>query len=309
MTPRDISVAIPTYQREKVLIDTIETLLGSTGELELLIIDQTPAHEAWTTARLGELSAAGRVRWLKLDAPSIPHAMNVALLEATRPVVLFLDDDVEPAAGLVAAHAASYDDPALWAVVGQVLQPGELPTTANGRYRRDGLRAFLDFPFNSTEKAWVTNVMAGNLSVRRERALAAGGFDENFVGAAYRFETEFCRRLCRSGGRVLFQPNARLRHLRVASGGTRAHGDHLTSPSSAHGVGDYYFALREGFGWESVAYMVWRPLRKIRARFYVRRPWWIPVGLLGEVRAFVLAVRLFQRGPRYVVPPRVLRRR
>ena len=33
--------------------------------------------------------------------------------------------------------------------------------------------------------------MGGNFSVRRRFALTLGGFDEQFVGAAYRFEADF----------------------------------------------------------------------------------------------------------------------
>jgi GT2 family glycosyltransferase len=295
----DVTVAVPTYQRESVLIDTLQALARS-SPAEILVVDQTAVHEGDTDTRLRAMATQGRIRWLRLDQPSIPHAMNVALIEARHPLVLFVDDDIEPADGLLAAHAASYDDPQTWAVVGQVLQPGETPVPAGKSFRTTGLRAFLDFPFNSVEPAWVTNVMAGNLSVRRERALSIGGFDENFVGAAYRFETEFCRRLCDRGGRVLFQPRASIRHLRAARGGTRVHGDHLTSPSPAHGVGDYYFALRQGLSLESIGYILARPLRKMWARFYLRRPWWIAVGLIGELRALLLAVRLARRGPRYL---------
>jgi GT2 family glycosyltransferase len=140
--------------------------------------------------------------------------------------------------------------------------------------------------------------MAGNLSVRRDRAIAVGGFDENFVGTAFRFETEFCRRLIAAGGRVLFQPTARILHLRAPRGGTRSYGNHLTSASAAHGVGDYYFALRGGLTVEALAYIAWRPLRQVRTRFHLRRPWWIAPKLVGEMRALAWAIRLARRGPR-----------
>jgi GT2 family glycosyltransferase len=303
MTPRDVTVAVPTYERESVLVDTIQALVARGGAGEILVVDQTARHEPGTEECLRDLAGRGRIRWRRLDRPSIPHAMNVALLEATRPLVLFVDDDVEPSDVLVAAHAASYDDAETWAVVGQILQPGEHPAGALRRYRTHGLRSHLDFPFNSVDPAWVSNVVACNFSMRRAQALQVGGFDENFVGAAYRFETEFCRRLLGAGGRVLFQPQAALRHLRVPSGGTRARGSHLNTLSPAHGVGDYYFALRHGVTLESLLYILWRPLRQVRTRFHLRRPWWIPLSLIAEVRAFVLALRLLRRGPRYVVVP------
>ena len=301
MTPADVTVAIPTYQRESVLVNTLNAITQS-GAGEVLIVDQTARHEASTEERLRDLAAQGSIRWLRLDRPSIPHAMNVALVEAKRPLVLFLDDDIEPAPDLVAAHVQGFADPLTVAVVGQVLQPGESPTRAVRGYCETGLRAFLDFPFNSIEPVWVKNVMAGNLSVRRVRALEAGGFDENFVGSAYRFETEFCRRLSGGGGRVLFQPAARIRHLRAPTGGVRIHGDHLASPSPAHGVGDYYFALRHGLGIESIAYVLRRPIREVSTRFHLRRPWRIPPSLVAEGKAFIMAVRLLRRGPRLVPP-------
>jgi GT2 family glycosyltransferase len=303
MTPDDVTVAIPTYKREEVLVATLEALLAQEGRPDLLVVDQTTEHEPATRERLESLDRGGHIRWVRLSEPSIPKAMNLALLQATRPLILFLDDDIRPAPGLVAAHAESYTEASTWAVSGQILQPGQEPDPGHRRFRTSGLRAFLEFPFNSTEPAWVANVMAGNLSVRRRQALEVGGFDENFVGAAFRFETEFCRRLGSAGGRILFQPRARIHHLRAERGGTRSYGSHLTSFSPAHSVGDYYFALRHGLTLESVGYILWRPIRHVRTRFHLRRPWWIVPKLVGEARALVWAVRLARRGPRYVPAP------
>lgn len=306
-TPCDVTVAIPTYERGAVLLDTLAALLADGARAaapEILVVDQTPRHPPEVETALADFEREGRARRVRLPQPSITVAMNTALIEARRPLVLFLDDDVVPAPGLVAAHAAAYTDDATWAVAGQVLQPGEEPLPASQRVvcTTTGLRAYLDFPFRSAVRAFVANGMAGNLSVRRERALAVGGFDRNFIGVAYRFETEFCRRLCRGGGRILFEPAASLRHLRAARGGTRAHGSHLTSASPLHGVGDYYFALREARGRQRWAYVLRRPVRELAARFYLRRPWWLPVRLLGEARALALALRLHARGPRLLRP-------
>lgn len=299
--PRDVTAAIPTFERGELLLDTLRALLADARPAgELLVVDQTPRHAREVEAALQALEALGRVRRLRLPRPSITAAMNAALRHARGALVLFLDDDIVPAPGLVAAHAAAYDDDATWAVAGQVLQPGEepLPPGAAFSLTPGGLRAHLDFPFRSSSRAFVLNVMAGNLSLRRARALEVGGFDENFEGVAYRFETEFARRLGRAGGRILFEPAASIRHLRAPRGGTRAHGSHLTAASAAHGVGDYYFALREGRGSERCAYLLRRPLREVAARFYLRRPWFLLPRLLGELRAAARALRLHARGPR-----------
>jgi GT2 family glycosyltransferase len=299
VTPADVSIAIPTYRRGEVLVATVERLLRQHDEAEILLLDQTERHEPTVEAALSGWDASGKVRWIPLARPSIPGAMNEALRLSKRAVVLYLDDDVVPGANLVLAHAACYHDPAVWAVTGQVLQPGQGPAPLGKRARDHGFTADLDFPFNCTERVTVANCMAGNLSVRRERALVAGGFDENFVGAAYRFETEFCRRLRAAGGVVLFEPSASLRHLRAPTGGIRSQGDHRGSASSAHGVGDYYFAFRHAGRLGALAYVGRRPLREVCTQYHLARPWLIPVKLLGELRAIWLALALARNGPRY----------
>ena len=300
-TSVSITVAIPTYRREEVLLSTLSQLIRlKPSPLEILVLDQTEVHKANTIARLKSMAALGKIVWIRLPKPSITQAMNEALLHAKGEVVLFLDDDIIPGQRLFSAHIDNYKDTGTWAVVGQVLQPGESPYNGAVQCRTTGLREYLDFPFNSSSRAWVNNVMAGNLSVRKYRALYVGGFDENFVGAAYRFETEFGRRLCKAGGKILFESGASIRHLKAEHGGNRSSGRHLTSPSPKYGVGDYYFALRQGLNLESLAYMCWRPFREVRTKFHLKHPWWIPVKLIGEFRALFLAIQLYRCGPRYL---------
>ncbi len=297
--PADICIAIPTYGRDEVLVETIRLCLNQTVTAgELIVLDQTPVHSPEVEQTLAAWHQSGQIRWERLTIASVPAAMNRALEIATKPVVLFLDDDVIAAQGIVAAHAAAYETDDVWIVVGQIIQPWQQPTDVTPRPSPAGtLRADLDFPFHSTRACSLQNVMACQMSVRRDRALMVGGFDENFVGAAYRFETEFSRRMLRAGGRVLFEPSASVRHLRATRGGTRIQGNHLASASPRHGVGDYYFAMRHGVSSEVAWYCLRRMIREVCTKFHLRHPWFIPVKLLGELRAFLWACRLVQQGP------------
>lgn len=97
-----ISVVIPTYRREEVLIASIRDLLAlDEAPAEILVIDQTEEHDAATTACLREFEERGSIRWFQLAEPSIPTAMNKGLIEARHDIVLFLDDDIRPDADLV----------------------------------------------------------------------------------------------------------------------------------------------------------------------------------------------------------------
>ncbi len=299
-----LSVVIVTYGREQVLLDTIEQLLPqidqTAGALELLVIDQTADHLPETQAALSQWAEHHQIRWLRLPEPQLTHAMNLGLLEAKGEVVLYVDDDIRPQPNLLQNHLAVYDrKPEVWAVVGQVIQPGEQPEALSYQPKGNFLFRYMDFPFRSTIPGYIENAMAGNLSVRRSRALELGGFDEQFIPpVAARFESEFAKRLVRAGGRIWFEPSASIHHLAAPSGGIRSRGSHLSSALPIFGIGDYYFALRQGRGWERFWYILRKPFREVRTRFHLHHPWWIPPKLLGEVRAFIGALRLYRAGPK-----------
>jgi GT2 family glycosyltransferase len=290
--PASISIVVPTYRREKVLLDTIDYLVRlDPGAVEILIVDQTEKHSSETASALGELANTGQVRWLRLTEPSIPHAMNAGLQEARNAIVLFLDDDLVPGRGLIAAHAhAHFEGHSI--VAGQVLQPGETPIS-NGENARE-------FSFRSNRGQFITEVMGGNFSVKRELALKLGGFDENFVHVAYRFEAEFAERALAAGEKIWFEPEASIRHLKAGSGGTRAYGHHLRSIRPSHSVGAYYYLLRTRETPNRLAKIFARPVRAIRTRHHLAHPWWIPPTLIAEAAGFLWAVALALRGPRLI---------
>lgn len=284
-----ITIAIPTYNRGTILVETIERLLTLEPRAQaILIADQTREHPAGVSERLEVWHRDGAIRWMRLETPSIPRAMNDLLVAATTPLVLFFDDDIIPDAGIVAAHERAHAEHDVWAVAGQVLQPAEEPGANAG----EGL----SFRFRGSEGAYVTNVMAGNLCVRRERALAIGGFDENFSGAAYRFETDFAMRVVAAGGTIWFEPRASLRHLQLATGGLRSYGDHRTAPIPAHSVGDYYFALHHVP--QFWPYALRRLRQNVLTRYLLTHPWRIPGKLIGEARGLALARNLHRKGRR-----------
>ena len=289
-----VTIAIPTYNRGGILVETIARLLAlAPRAAEIVIVDQTRAHDREVAAKLEAWSGRGEIRWIRLPEPSVPRAMNEALRAASQPIVLFIDDDVVPSPSLVGEHEHAHGQ-GVWAVAGQVLQPGQRPQHAAALH--GGVLRDLEFPFNHDTPCDVENVMAGNLSVVRARALAIGGFDENFIGAAYRFETDFARRVIAAGGRIRFAPRAALDHLHLATGGIRAHGDHRRSAAPAHSAGDYYFALWHIGSFRR--YALRRFVRNVFTKWHLRHPWTLPGKVAGEVRGYLLAKRLYRRGRR-----------
>ena len=283
-----VSAVIVTYGRERILLDTVRRVLEQDPPpSELLVVDQTARHALDVERELEDLAAAAAIDWVRLPRPSIPAAMNVGLGRARSEIVLFLDDDVIPGPGLIAAHRDAHRLGAS-VVAGQVLQPGEEPVPGTPT----------PFRFNAAGRSWVTEAVGANFSIRRELALRIGGIDENFVRAAYGYEGELCARAIAAGARVLFEPAASVRHLRAPAGGTRSYGSHLRTIRPGHSVGAFYRILRTSSPAAAPAKIVGRLARSVRTRHHLRHPWWIPVTLVAEALGLCWALGLAARGPR-----------
>jgi GT2 family glycosyltransferase len=292
MSPPGLSIVIPTYGRDEVLLETLKHLFElDPRPSEIIVVDQTEQHSDGVSAALDLWQTSGRVRWLRLKDPSIPGAMNDGLVEASHPIVLFLDDDIIPNSRLVEAHASALEKTGAALVAGRVIQPWQV-----GRDFSDDH----SFHFATLQPTWTQDFMGGNFSVRRDIMLELGGFDERFVRVAYNFEAEFAHRLRRAGYRIYYEPTAVIHHLRVSTGGTRTFGDHLRSHRPHHAVGAYYFILRTWSGWPSVGRFLGRPVRAIATRHHLRRPWWIPTTLFAELCGMIWAAALAAQGPRYL---------
>jgi len=292
MPSQGLTIIVPTYGRDEVLLETLKHLFAlNPPASEIIVIDQTEEHSSQVSCALEAWHAFGLMRWLRLEHPSIPAAMNRGLLEASHPIVLFVDDDIIPHSGLVEAHVSALEETGAALVAGRVVQPWQVGQNFSGEDA---------FHFASLRPAWISDFMGGNFSVRRNTALQLGGFDEQFVRVAYNFEAEFAHRIRRAGYCIYYEPAAFIHHLRVSDGGTRTFGNHLRSHRPYHAVGAYYFILRTWSGWQSLVRFLARPLHAIATRHHVRRPWWIPATLLAEFSGLGWALVLAAQGPRYL---------
>ena len=294
--PPQLSIAIPSYGREQVLLDSISALLAlDPPPLDLLLIDQTANHQPATVEQLAAWQQQGRIRWIRQANPSITAAMNRALLEAHGARVLFLDDDIRPDPRLLIDHTAVAERHPEALIAGRVLQPWHhgQPDSEDALFR-----------FNALTPRRVAEFMGCNVSVPRHAALAIGGFDQNFVRVAYRFEAEFAHRWCRSGHEIHYAPGALIHHLKAERGGTRSYGEHLTTVRPDHAVGRYYFRLRTQPWPQALAGSGRDLVRAVATRHHRRRPWWIPLTLLAELRGWCWALRLQARGPKLLPPAR-----
>ncbi len=219
MSDPDVTVAIPTYNREKELLETIRDVLAqSHGNLELLVVDQTPTHRAETHLALEGIRDR-RFRYFRTVPPSIPAARNFALRRARAPYVVFFDDDVKMDEDLVEIFLESFRSrPELSAVGGRVLQEG-FPVG------REVLRfdeyAITHGMFTATEPGFTNAFPGGNCALRVADALSVGGFDERYRGNSFREESDLSLRMAAAGQLIYYEPRAVLTHLAAPYGGSR----------------------------------------------------------------------------------------
>jgi len=291
---RPLSIVVPTYRRDSVLIATIGHLLElDPAPAEILVVDQTERHQETVEQTLRNWDAAGAIRLLRLTEPSTTRAMNRGLCEAKQTSVLFVDDDIVPEPGLLEMHWRALERTGAALVAGRVIQPW---------HKGKDLSKHEGFHFASMQAGWINDFIGCNFTVRREIARELGGFDEQFVSVAYNFEAEFAYRLREAGHQIFYEPAACIHHLKAIEGGTRTFGDHLRSFKPNHAVGAYYYILRTWSGWQSLVQFLKRPLRAIATRHHLRRPWWIPPTLAAELFGMAWALALAAQGPRYLSP-------
>ena len=216
----DICVAIPTFNREKELIDTIHDVLKQTHKnLELIVVDQTKQHLPETVAAL-QLIKDPRFRYYKADPASLPAARNFALHAARAPLVLFLDDDVELKKDMVEWHVRTFKErPEISAVGGRVMQK-DFPVKKDVLYFDE--YAVSHGVFTATQAGFTNAFPGGNHTIRVKEALEAGGYDTRFYGNAFREESNMSLHLSNSGKKIYYEPKAELLHLAAHYGGVES---------------------------------------------------------------------------------------
>lgn len=283
-----LSVAIPTYGRGPVLINTLHYLCElDTRPSEIIVIDQTEKHEDSIEDELKRLNDTGTINWIRLGIASITRAMNVGLRKAKNERVLFLDDDIIPGKDLIKAHLETGEMLENVIVAGRVLQPwhkGKPDLNEN------------KFLFNSLHSRSVETFMGGNVSIPRTLGLEIGGFDTNFVKVAYHFEAEFAYRWRSAGGHIYYEANALIHHLKTERGGTRTYGNHLKTVEPDHAVGRYYYYFCTKTVKDALKESLYSMFKSVRTKHHIRKPYWIPLTLLAELRGFVWSVVLYQSG-------------
>ena len=204
MRTASLSVAVATLDRPEGLARCLEALAsGTVWPAEVIVVDQ------------GNAAFADRglpVRHLRQERRGLAASRNLALAEATQPVVAVTDDDCVPGPGWVAALEGAFEL-APDAVTGPVLPLG--PETP-GLYAISSRTSSSPADFAGRSLPWLVGT-GGNFAARREVLLRAGGFDERLgagsPGGAGE-DMDLLYRLLKTGATIRYEPAAVVFHER-----------------------------------------------------------------------------------------------
>lgn len=277
-----VCIAIPTYGREHMLTRTIEDVFAQeTPADEVLVIDQTLEHDPVTIAFLSSHDRAGRLRWLKHEPPNLPGARNRALTETDCEVIVFIDDDVELPVDFLERHRDNYRDPRVVAVAGRVVQPGfRLPARSNWPRVMDHRFLTLD---SQVRREGIATFRGCNHSVRVSAITQIGGYDTNYIGWSWGEDADAAIRLWKTGGLIVFAPDAWLKHLAAPTGGCRlsstpaALAEWTISFPRSHFAFAHLFPHRWFWRYICITNMRYVVFRK----FNVMHPWRLPWAVLS----------------------------
>ncbi len=216
------SVAVCTADRP----ESLERCLASLKNLdalcqEVIIVDNSRKDLPVIKATVEGFG----FRYVREPDPGLDRARNRALLEASSDLVLFTDDDVEIRHGWDRWLVDGFRDPLVMATAGLVL-PAALSTEAQVRSEQfcSHSRGFAFRVYNGphlfpehrpASGNWSTPGVGAAMAVRKQFALAAGGFPEELdagMPTGTGGDTWMYRRVLDAGYRVTYEPLSTARH-------------------------------------------------------------------------------------------------
>ena len=201
------SVVVPTYRRPEPLaacLRSLDALDYPRDRFEVIVVDDgsgappTPGPDALPPA-------------LDVHVITQPHAgpataRNTGAARARGDYLAFTDDDCMPEAGWLRALAARAGPGADQAIGGRTVNALSDNSYANAT------QLLLDYLYEwQAEHGGAGFFASNNLAVPTALFRARGGFDTDFPLAAGE-DREFCHRWARSGGRLVYAPDAVVRH-------------------------------------------------------------------------------------------------
>lgn len=277
------SVILPTRNRDEILRSCLDSLVLQTlpiDDFEVVIIDNGSTDNTKSVSL--SYSKKLNISYHYAPEPGLHVGRHEGLRVAKTDLLIYGDDDFQPTPGWVEATVNALSDPSV-AMVGGNLYPNfekEAPEWLIRKWNEEvykgkalGYLGILDFGEGSFDID-PGYVWGGNMGIRREVLIQAGGFHPDGVPderLRYRGdgETHVSKFVRESGKRAVFDSGVSGHHL-VAS--KRMSKEYFSRRAYMQGISDSYTDIRASGSGYSLKRLVWTRLRKLNGglRQYVK---------------------------------------
>jgi len=226
-----VSVIVPTYNRHRVLLKAIRSLVNQVyHDYEVIVVDQTTEIPYSIKNFLSKFSKYNSVtiKYIHLKEKGLPNARNVGIKNASGEIVIFMDDDAIPLSNnFIRFHAENYMDPNIVGVVGRVEDPGAKIEKNPNKILKLTKWGTCTGGQNGIVRTKIDLTYGCNMSFRKADCINAGLFDPCIIGSAQGEDTEFCLRLQKTTNKSLvFDPRAAVKHYPADFGGCESRAIH-----------------------------------------------------------------------------------
>jgi glycosyltransferase involved in cell wall biosynthesis/GT2 family glycosyltransferase len=259
--PPRVSVVIPTFNRIDRLRRVLEGLAAQspTGPFEVIVVSDGSTDG--TDEYLRGMNTPIPVIALAQENRGPSAARNRGVAAASGEIVLFIDDDVIPEPGLVAAHVDAHDQASRpTVVIGPMMTPDDATLSPWVLWEQHQLYKQYDAMARGDYEPTFRQFYTGNASLPRQSFVDAGGFDTRLRRAE---DVELAYRLHANGLQFAFVPSAEGKHH-----AERSFESWLRTPSE-YGRNDVGF-IRNGQQWLGPAFAVELGGRNPATRFLAR---------------------------------------
>jgi len=227
----DFSVVIPTFNRSKVLVRTLEALLHQVPDCdqraplqyEVIVVDDGSTDDTeqrvrnlqsrWSKATSEAWAAGTRLHYLRQPNRKQGAARNAGARLAQGDFLVFLGDDTIPALDFLYRHSCARSarmesgPESRLVAIGRTRWAEHLPTTRFMEYIGEQGWQFGFSLITDPEAVPFNFFYTSNLSISRRFFLESGGFDEDFQEYGWE-DIELSLRLTGKGMKLVYEPAA-----------------------------------------------------------------------------------------------------
>jgi Glycosyltransferases involved in cell wall biogenesis len=118
------SLIIPTYNRQKIVLQTLDYLNHQVGkDFEIIVVDQTKLPQK-QLKDFKPIYSSVNYKYINIEEIGLPNARNIGAEVSSAPILIYIDDDCIPDRDMVSSYVNIFNnlDSRTWCVAGRVIE-------------------------------------------------------------------------------------------------------------------------------------------------------------------------------------------